>query len=147
MSILDTLMFWKHKDKEEVIKPECFDKLPEHRKVMYVQTKQQPTHYVEEVDRTSADDDGFITSMIIGAATDSTLLGAAIGGNVAGAMIGDMLNDSDSTSSNDISFDGFGGGDTGGGGAGGDWGSDDSSFDSSSDSFDSSSSFDSSFND
>lgn len=40
-------------------------------------------------------DDGFLTSMVAGYATDSTMMGTAIGGNMMGAMIGDMLNDSD----------------------------------------------------
>lgn len=40
-------------------------------------------------------DDGFLTPMAMGYATDSTMMGAALGGNLMGAMIGDMLNDSD----------------------------------------------------
>lgn len=40
-------------------------------------------------------DDGFLTSMAIGYATDNGVLGGVIGGNMVGGMIGDMLNDSD----------------------------------------------------
>jgi len=39
------------------------------------------------------DDEDFLTSAIVGAATNSTLIGAAVGGSVAGAMLGDMLVD------------------------------------------------------
>lgn len=53
----------------------------------------------------SNSDDGFLTSMMVAQATDSALLGMAIGGNPLGAMIGDSLNDSDSYHSSHDSFD------------------------------------------
>lgn len=37
-------------------------------------------------------DDGFATSVIVAAVTDSALLGVAVGGNLAGAIVGDLLN-------------------------------------------------------
>jgi hypothetical protein len=46
-------------------------------------------------------DDGFLTSMAMGYATDSTMMGTVLGGNMMGAMIGDMLNDSDEKSQHD----------------------------------------------
>jgi hypothetical protein len=54
------------------------------------------------------EDDGFATSMIIGAATDNALLGAVVGGNLAGGLIGQAIADSnhtvdDSSSSQDDS--------------------------------------------
>lgn len=61
-------------------------------------------------------DDGFLTSMVAGYATDSTLAGTLIGGNLAGAMIGDMLNNSEHNHSQPQEQN-FGGGDTGGSGA------------------------------
>ena len=86
------LFFWKHKEKPEVIKQECYDKLPPHRQVNYIPTKEQPTHYVDRVDRSaSSGDDGFITSAIIGYATNSTMLGTLGGGNLAGAFVGEMV--------------------------------------------------------
>jgi hypothetical protein len=68
----------------------------------------------EVVDDTHTDD-GFLTSMMVGYMTDSTLMGTAFGGNMAGAMIGDMMN------SNDQPQFEFGGGSSGGGGATGSW--------------------------
>jgi hypothetical protein len=53
----------------------------------------------------------FAVSMAIAYATDSTLMGTALGGNVLGAAIGDALNDTDE----------FSGGEFGGAGAGGTW--------------------------
>ncbi len=39
----------------------------------------------------SYDDDCFLMSMIIGAATDSALLGGLLGGDIVGGIVGDML--------------------------------------------------------
>ena len=109
------LFFWKHKEKPEVIKQECYDKLPPHRQVNYIPTKEQPTHYVDRVDRSaSSGDDGFITSAIIGYATNSTMLGTLGGGNLAGAFVGEMLHGDDTQPDPQ-----YGGGTTGGGGASG----------------------------
>lgn len=41
------------------------------------------------------DDDGFLMSLVIGAATDSALFGMALGGDPAGAIIGDIMSDGD----------------------------------------------------
>lgn len=46
-------------------------------------------------------DDGFLTSMAIAAATDSTMIGYMAGGNIMGAMLGDAMVDHNSTSTND----------------------------------------------
>src|ERR1700687_1223171 len=48
-------------------------------------------------------DDGFLTSMAVAAATDSTMLGLMAGGNIAGAMIGDAMVDHSSDSSDSSS--------------------------------------------
>ena len=46
-------------------------------------------------DREVKDDSGdFLTSMAVGYATDSVVLGTMAGGNLSGALIGEMLNDS-----------------------------------------------------
>lgn len=37
------------------------------------------------------EDDSFLVSAIIGAATDSSLLGGLLGGDIAGGIIGDLL--------------------------------------------------------
>jgi hypothetical protein len=37
------------------------------------------------------EDNSFIVSAVIGAATDSTLLGGIIGGDIAGGLLGDIL--------------------------------------------------------
>lgn len=39
----------------------------------------------------SYDDDDFLMSVIIGAATDSVLLGGLLGGDIVGGMVGDLL--------------------------------------------------------
>lgn len=62
-------------------------------------------------------DDSFIESMLVAYATDSTMVGTAIGGNLLGAMIGDALNTNDDVKDNVE----FGGGSFGGAGSGGDW--------------------------
>lgn len=69
------------------------------------------------------DDDDFLTSLVIGYATDSSLTGALLGGNALGAMLGDSLNNSDETvtTNNDNNPVEFGGGDFGGAGATGDF--------------------------
>lgn len=41
------------------------------------------------------DDSDFALSMVVAAATDSTLLGVMAGGDITGAVVGDMLNESD----------------------------------------------------
>jgi len=122
MSFLDTLMFWKHKQKEEVIKQECYDKLPDHRKVDYVPSNLQPTHIVEQVDRTSDDDDGILISTIATVAAIEMLEADApiSGPDFSGYDAPDSSND----------FQGFDGGSSGGAGASGDWSSDNSSYDS-----------------
>lgn len=37
------------------------------------------------------DDDDFLTSFVVAAATDSALVGVAAGGDIAGALLGDAL--------------------------------------------------------
>src|SRR6185503_4891880 len=63
-----------------------------------------------------ADDDGFITSMLIAEATDSPMLGTLAGGIVAGAIVGEMM----AESSHHDSFTGSGG-ESAGGGASSSW--------------------------
>ena len=135
---LSDLFFWKHKAEKHIIKNECYDKLPEHRKINYEKTKYHATHAVEQVDRSSEDDDGILLTALTTAAIVEMLDDNEVSHDMGGSQ--------DSTP--DTEFQGFGGGDTGGGGAGGDWSddssSDSSSYDSDSSSFDSdSSSFDS----
>jgi len=50
------------------------------------------------------DESNFALSVAVAAATDSTILGAAIGGDLTGAVIGDMLNDSDEEHRSDHSY-------------------------------------------
>ena len=45
--------------------------------------------------REVSQDDNFLTSVAMGYATNSTIMGTALGGNPLGAMIGDMMNDSE----------------------------------------------------
>jgi|GEM_PF-3698568 len=73
-------------------------------------------------ERTVSDDGNFFLSMIVAQATDSALLGYAVGGSLAGAFVGDSLNSGDSSSSSDSSSgsDYSGGSDSGGGSSGGD---------------------------
>jgi hypothetical protein len=40
-------------------------------------------------------EDGFITSAVVGYATDSALLGVLVGGDITGAILGDLFNDED----------------------------------------------------
>lgn len=37
------------------------------------------------------DDSRFVTSLVIGAVTDSAILGAIVGGDVTGGIVGDIL--------------------------------------------------------
>ncbi len=39
------------------------------------------------------EDDSFLVSTIIGAATDNAILGGVLGGDIAGGIVGDLLND------------------------------------------------------
>ena len=57
----------------------------------------QGTYEQTTTTTTESDDSDFLTSMAVAAATDSALIGMAVGGDPMGAMVGDMLNDSDST--------------------------------------------------
>lgn len=59
------------------------------------QTKTYPQNNVTTRNGYSDSDDGFLTSMLVAQATDSTLMGTIIGGNPVGAIIGDSLNNSD----------------------------------------------------
>lgn len=72
-------------------------------------------------------DDGFLISMAIGAATNSTLLGGLLGGNFAGALAGDAL-DGEIFDSSEQSSDSY---DSGSGDydSGGDYGSGSGGFD------------------
>jgi hypothetical protein len=45
----------------------------------------------EETRRNQSNDGDFLTSMVVAQATNSTLMGYAVGGNLAGAMVGDAL--------------------------------------------------------
>jgi hypothetical protein len=118
-----SLLFWKRKGTNKVIHPDCYQKLPISKKVLYEQTKNQPTHYY----RGDSYDDGL----------------ALIEGAIIGAEVANLMDDGSSNSgSSDTSFGGFGGGDFGGAGAGGDWGNSGSS-DLGSSSSDSGSSYDS----
>lgn len=47
------------------------------------------------------EDDSFLVSAIIGAATDSTLLGGILGGSFLGSMLGNILDDSIDDSDDD----------------------------------------------
>lgn len=110
---LSDLFFWKHKSNQQIIKQECFDKLPEHYKINYEQTKKPATHSIEFVDRVDEDDDGILFNAI----TTSLIADALIDSSDTSHDMGGSYDSSDSS----FDFDGFGGGDTGGGGAGGDW--------------------------
>lgn len=121
-------LFWKHKEKGQVIKYTCLKKLPTLHHASYYQTVEQPTHYYD-------DNSGLLT----------------------GILVGEMLSDNSISTVPDSSptiqddtpkFDGFGDGDFGGGGSSDSFASNSdssSSYDSGSSSYDSgSSSFDSS---
>ena len=51
------LKFWKHATKKEVIKQECYNKLPPAKRSNYIGTNDSPTHIIS--------DDSFFTSVII----------------------------------------------------------------------------------
>lgn len=55
------------------------------------QEVQSPTYTTQ----TTVQQSDFLTSMIVAEATDSALIGMAVGGDPIGAMIGDSLNDDD----------------------------------------------------
>lgn len=101
--------FWKHKKTAEVIKQDCYNKLPKGLKIHYSQTTEEPTHYIEE-----SDNDTF-TSMLIGAE-----IGSLLSDNSTSLDSGSSSTDFGSSSDNSSSFD-FGGGDGGGGGADSSW--------------------------
>ena len=63
-------------------------------------------HYcnVAKKNITEKDDDDFLLSVAIGAATDNALLGGMLGGNLTGGLVGDMLNSGDELD-NDSSSD------------------------------------------
>jgi len=71
---------------------------------LHITNNKEDDKYIKDYfnHREVKENDGFIESLIVGYATDSTLMGSAIGGNVMGAMIGDMLND---TNKNESSHD------------------------------------------
>lgn len=95
------LKFWKHKQKAEVIKPECYDKLPGHLQQNYEPSDDEPTHFVTEPDDDDDDNDNFSTSLLSG------LLDSESG----------SLGSIDTGAADSNSFGGFDGGDGGGGGA------------------------------
>lgn len=111
-------MNWKHSVTGEVISNECYQRLPNEKKMKYNSVYLQPTHRVESSDRRNNDDDGFLLTAIL-----------------ASSMM-DSSSDSSSGYSSSNHSD-FGGGSFGGGGASSDYGS---SSDSSSSSYDSGSS-------
>lgn len=50
------------------------------------------THYCQKKGLLSVDeDDSFIVSTIVGAVTDSALLGGILGGDIVGGILGDVL--------------------------------------------------------
>lgn len=54
------------------------------------------THHCKKAGLLKVDeDDSFLVSTLIGAATDSALLGGLLGGDFVGGLIGDLLNDDD----------------------------------------------------
>lgn len=57
-------------------------------------------NYFNQREVKPVEDDGFLTSMIVGYMTDSTMIGTAAGGNIMGAMVGDMLNDNHKETNN-----------------------------------------------
>ena len=89
-------------------------------------------HYCPIAEReVEYDDSSFLTSIVVGYATGSGLLGGLVGGSFVGGVVGAALSDDtvstpDSPSDNPSSGgssddDSFGGGSCGGGGSGGDW--------------------------
>ena len=67
---------FKNKETGDVISAETYYSLPDYMKVDYGQV----------------DDSGdFLTSAIIGAATDSAILGGLLGGSMAGGILGDLM--------------------------------------------------------
>lgn len=95
------LKFWKHKKRNEVVKQECFDKVPSQHQTAYFPTDEEPTHEVSSFSNDNYFLLPLITSEII---SDSFDTGSS--------------SDLGSSSSD---FDGFGGGDFGGGGSSEDW--------------------------
>lgn len=68
-------------------------------------------HYCHQLRRNvEFDDDGFLLSLAVGAATNDPLVGAAVGGSFAGGFVGASMNDGGSSGSFDS-----GGGDSCGG--------------------------------
>lgn len=56
----------------------------------------QTTHHCSKKGLLNVDeDDSFLTSAIIGAVTDSALLGGLLGGSLLGGLTGDLLGDGD----------------------------------------------------
>jgi hypothetical protein len=50
-------------------------------------------HYCEKLSQNFyADDDSFLVSLVVAAATESTALGTLVGGSLTGALVGDALN-------------------------------------------------------
>lgn len=72
---------YRHKITKEVISQRTFDDL------YYSQQK----NYVEIEDRNGSGSGDFLTSAIIGAATDSALLGGLLGGSMTGGLMGDLF--------------------------------------------------------
>lgn len=90
-----SLRFWRHKN-GEVIKHDCYSKLPKTHRLSYEATSEEPTHKVVE------DNGNFALSMLIAETTGSAGLGFAVGGDIGGAMFGSSL-------SNDMGTSSFGG--------------------------------------
>lgn len=62
---------------------------------LYVVNTGEDRYVDEYFNKREVTDDGMLTSMAIGYATDSALIGGLVGGNPVGGMIGDMLNTTD----------------------------------------------------
>ena len=103
-------MNYKNIDTREVISESDYRMLPSSKQHRYTSTFSEPTHRVEQRERTSdSDDDGF-----------------GLGTIVAGAIIADALFSGDTSMEGAPDFSSgdspdFGGGDFGGAGAGSDW--------------------------
>ncbi len=71
------------------------DTFLEEEKRSYLNTQNRSTekNTPKRNDNEDTDDGDFLTSALVGAATNSTLIGTAVGGSLVGAMIGDMLVD------------------------------------------------------
>ena len=70
---------FKHKETGSIISLSTFQSLPSYEKGYYGEVNEQGD---------------FLTSLIVGAATDSFLLGGLIGGSMLGGLLGDSLGDS-----------------------------------------------------